>query len=682
MLPLMIALQIATAGGVHTNPRSPAESVAVVARARSEAADFLWVWRFYWEASEALRHQLQGDLFPNPHQRFIKPAGNRVTRERVNHVHCHPDSRGGFPVLPTMIPEGGGSLRAMCPRWSLPESPMHDERLSIDDALTDWLRSGVRQARAELITTLEHASNDLPGDGWLTGQRVRFALDQADTAAAVRAVRDCHASDWWCAALDGYVRYMRDDVPGADSLFSLALTEMPSTERCRWNDISVLLDEKARKQYSALPCDRRDTVEARFWWLADPLYSEAGNERRAEHFSRIVMIALHQDGPPTDRWNWMEGQGGTSLREMLLRYGWPSHAWWSGPLEDRSHYGYLGVFDERIQDMGTFTTAEYSAPRFRTTPDWSAVVDPWHATARAWDIAAARDDRGRSKLDWWPREHLARRAGPLAPLDEYQVGLFRRRNTIEIAVAANTPASTFALPMELGPPRRVGDAAVALAITPAPGELRVVRGTAPLDVGRVMSRTAMSGQPSIVGLEVQPLSGGIAARTRFGVTPPPVLEAMGQHEIAISDPVLVVPTPSGERPVSDPRIATNDMLGTTVLRDMDRVGVYWETYGVAAGDSVDVAVRIDRIGTPGLFRRLGTALGVAERVDGSATIRWKEPQSVAATTTMDGVVPIQGRSVTIDLSRLVPDKYAVTVTVSRAGGQTVSSTREFDLVRR
>jgi hypothetical protein len=123
------------------------------------------------------------------------------------------------------------------------------------------------------------------------------------------------------------------------------------------------------------------------------------------------------------------------------------------------------------------------------------------------------------------------------------------------------------------------------------------------------------------------------------------------------------------------------MLGSTRIVDLQRVGVYWETYGIAANDSVDVAVKIDRLGTPSMLRRLGNALHVADRVDGSATVSWKEPQPAAATTTIPGPVPIQGRNVTIDLSRLVPDKYSVTVIVSRGGGQIASASREFEIVK-
>jgi hypothetical protein len=156
---------------------------------------------------------------------------------------------------------------------------------------------------------------------------------------------------------------------------------------------------------------------------------------------------------------------------------------------------------------------------------------------------------------------------------------------------------------------------------------------------------------------------------------------MAPGEIAISEPVLLRPPHGSERPASDPDVALEDMLGTTRLRDMSRVGIYWETYGIAANDSVDVSVRIDRLGQPGIFRRLGTALHVADRVDGSATVRWKEPQSVIATTTIPGPVPIQGRNVTIDLSRLVADRYSVTVMISRANGQTATASREFEIMR-
>jgi hypothetical protein len=42
-----------------------------------------------------------------------------------------------------------------------------------------------------------------------------------------------------------------------------------------------------------------------------------------------------------------------------------------------------------------------------------------------------------------------------------------------------------------------------------------------------------------------------------------------------------------------------------------KIGVYWETYGYAAGDSVDVAVIISRNEPLSKFRRLGMKLRLA-----------------------------------------------------------------------
>ena len=115
MIPLIVALQIAaTAGGLAPTAR-PMDSAGAVNMLRRDAGDFLWAWRFHWEASERLRHEIQGELFPieSYFPKQPRPATNRTVRDRVNHLHCHPDARSGFPYLPTTIREGYGSLRAV-----------------------------------------------------------------------------------------------------------------------------------------------------------------------------------------------------------------------------------------------------------------------------------------------------------------------------------------------------------------------------------------------------------------------------------------------------------------------------------------------------------------------------------------------------------------------------------------
>ena len=181
-------------------------------------------------------------------------------------------------------------------------------------------------------------------------------------------------------------------------------------------------------------------------------------------------------------------------------------------------------------------------------------------------------------------------------------------------------------------------------------------------------------QPAIVGAEM-PASRreDVSGRTRFGVAPPQPLEALAPGETAISDPVLV--SADDDAPPG-PDVVLQRMLGSTHVRGA-KVGVYWETYGYAAGDSVDVAVVISRHEAISKMRRVGMFLHLAHDLNGSVAVRWGEPQPGHSAWTIPGVVPIQARSVRVDLSRLEPGHYNVQVLVGRRGGVPVSAGRDF-----
>src|SRR5262249_16616317 len=140
------------------------------------------------------------------------------------------------------------------------------------------------------------------------------------------------------------------------------------------------------------------------------------------------------------------------------------------------------------------------------------------------------------------------------------------------------------------------------------------------------------------------------ARTRLGITPPQPLEALRPGETAVSDPVLIA---TDDAPPPGPDRALEHMLGTTRVRGA-KVGVYWETYGYEASDSVDVAVVIIRRETLSKMRRIGMFLHMAHDINGSVAVRWGEPQPGHSAWSIPGVVPIQARSVRLDLSRLEP----------------------------
>src|SRR5688572_3336004 len=161
----------------------------------------------------------------------------------------------------------------------------------------------IRRARAQLLRDLEKASATLPGDDWIVGQRIRYLTEARDTAA-ISVARACLATKWWCEALLGLALHVAGDFPTADSAFSSALGNMPSLTRCHWTNLSPLLDDDIRGTYRKMGCAERDAVNARIWWVADPLYMTQGNERRTEHFSRMTHTALWKNSMNTFAMSW------------------------------------------------------------------------------------------------------------------------------------------------------------------------------------------------------------------------------------------------------------------------------------------------------------------------------------------------------------------------------------------
>jgi hypothetical protein len=154
-------------------------------------------------------------------------------------------------------------------------------------------------------------------------------------------------------------------------------------------------------------------------------------------------------------------------------------------------------------------------------------------------------------------------------------------------------------------------------------------------------------------------------------------------EIAISPPVLLRAPADGQTPETNPAEALDLMFGSTVFSTMGRVGVYWETYGVDKGDTVDVTLRVAPLRAPqGLLHRLGARLGIVASDPGGIAVTWREPSPERAVTTFPGAHPIQARNVTLDLSRLAPGDYTLAVSVARPAGVPVSAVRDFTILPR
>lgn len=47
--------------------------------------------------------------------------------------------------------------------------------------------------------------------------------------------------------------------------------------------------------------------------------------------------------------------------------------------------------------------------------------------------------------------------------------------------------------------------------------------------------------------------------------------------------------------------------------------MYWESYGLTDGDTVDTELQVERLDSPGVFQRIRVALGAAKELDGART---------------------------------------------------------------
>ncbi len=647
---LLLALQLAQApGAARQDARSPADTATflpVVASTRT----FLMRWRVAWQETQRDRGRHR--------------PGARAEHLRELARHCH------FALTPLAlrahVVTGPTTAHATCPTWYPAGAPrIEDERLGIDGALDPSLRPEIRERRDALRALLRTAARAVPADVGLARLRVRFALDAGDLADAWSVATACDVEAGGCGRLRALVLHRGGPAAAAHAAYLAAAAAMPDSARCAWNDVRPLLDEELRRDYARLPCDARADLEARLWWLADPLWLEPGNERRAEHFARRVQAGLLEFVGDDERQRFAPRKGGESVVEGLVRYGWPSQMYWTSHFEDDEHAKWL--LAHGADTAAPYVVREYTRGRLHTMPASRALLAPLRAAPDDWQLTApARDD------DWWPVEHYARDRSRLVQLPAGQSVMLRRHDATRFVWAGDLDAAALA--------RRDGDG---------------VRATlfASRDVGRVETLGAFAaavGRPLVVherlrpgaallGIELPGDEARAAARTRFGVEVPATLAALAGGR-ALSAPLLFDPPRDAAATVAlDADDAIGRMLGTTTLAGTRRVGIYWESYGFAATDTVDVEVRITRRDRPGVLERL--LARVAGRDDGETVgTRWREqPGSSRAIQLVEGDVPLQMRSLVLDLGRLEHGRYAVSLAVRDARGRAATSEREIAL---
>ena len=473
-------------------------------------------------------------------------------------------------------------------------------------------------ARERLIRMLDSVADRVPGDEWIAGQRVRYLLEAGRPADALAAARHCRATPWWCEALDGLARHVAGDYPGADQAFRTALAHMPASTRCRWTDLSVLLEGRVGRAYGRLGCDERTRRNPRIWWLAQPLLSRAGNDRRTEHFARRTLAHAWRDAASP-----YGLQNGSDQTELMERYGWP--VGWSQSVSPAG------------PDAGRTVIGSEREPSYHFLPESLAVPGP-----------TVPGDAP------WARERYAPAYADAFEFIEPEIAAFRRGDSTVVIAIWDLSQDTLFRGLER-------EAALVLARDEMTVPV-VTRQAGAAVSGLLVARAPW--EPGLVSLEITAPAERRAARGRLGLR---MLRPPGQR-VVVSDLLAFDPSDSLPTDLSDVLPAAHSLLD---LPRGTRVGLYWEVYGLAAGgERLATAVRVvpERIGW---LRRAAGSLGLASRPR-RAELAWTE-----SGVPRNGVAP---RALVLDLSTLPPGDYRIEVTVRAEGAPAAVAARPMRIV--
>jgi hypothetical protein len=483
-----------------------------------------------------------------------------------------------------------------------------------------------KAARRVLLDRLAKAATTQPGDRWIVGQRVRYLVEDDRPREATQAAHECRAESSWCAVLTGFALHAAGDFAGSDRAFDAALAAMSERDRCRWTDISLLLEGDARKRYERLSCEQRGPFEARFWALSRPLFLLPANDLRTEHFARLTMAELIRMSRYPHDLPW-----GDDSREMLVRYGWETG--WSRELPSVS------------SPTDVHVVGHEPTPAFDFVPDAAALATPDSVDASDWSL---HDPEAQSR-------YAPRYARSVRDLD-YQVAMFRRGDSAVVVAAFDAGRdSVFA--------RDSIDAALAVAPTHAPDSAHVVT-----DSGSPRRATLMTSAPwapLIVSVEARDSAARRIARARTVVRPP---DAAGR--VTISD-LLLFDDPSA-LPVSLDDAAKRARASMRVDRATP-VGVYWEMYGVLpAGESLAYTLTVTRDGSS-WYRRAAEKIGVVDR-RAPVRMQWDEPSARPEAA--------RSRALAVDFSTLPEGRYRVELKLDAGGETAATASRLVEVGRR
>lgn len=239
---------------------------------------------------------------------------------------------------------------------------------------------------------------------------------------------------------------------------------------------------------------------------------------------------------------------------------------------------------------------------------------------------------------------------------DVQIALMRRNNYGLVVAGVRLPESADSI---------AGSVPVSLLGQAPGGPLQVVdlREDARWGQGTVL--TGAITQPLVLSAEA--LGGGrevAGARYRWGI--PQVLTTPAAGSCALSEPLLL----HGAATEQTFEAVRQQVRSSTTLSTGRTTGLYWESYGFAASDSVDVQLIVES------SERSATSPLERERV---VSMAWREPSATTALVPVADHPTTLGRVMTLNLATLRKGNYQLRITMRSARCAEVAGTRAFQV---
>ncbi|MEQ1692589.1 MAG: hypothetical protein ABMA00_14970, partial [Gemmatimonas sp.] len=484
-----------------------------------------------------------------------------------------------------------------------------------DDVPPPEERNDAKIERLELLQVLKEAQQADATDDWVSGMRVRYALEAGQLDTAAMAARACGGTAWWCAALEGLVAHSDNRHEAAARAFTRALDAMPAEQRCEWTDVTWWLEPSQHATYKTIPCADRGAENTRIFRLAQPLWMLPANDVANELYSRWTISRVHSLGRIP-----YEMSFGRNILESQVRYGWPT-AW---SIQNG------GVADPRPPSViGHEPTPSYD---FMATP--AVIAKPMGATAADWDLK-----RGNARMRYSPRFGIGYGALP------HQFARFRRGDSTLVA-------GGYRMVRELEMGRAPYTAALTLdGFNGRPA--RQVRKDSATAAGALL--LSMGTTPMLASIEVLAPVGRKAARARTTVQPLPANARLSDYLVLVRGDASA--TPSLER-------SAQSAYGSLEIEGGTTIGLYWEIYRQATVSApLAVSLKATRIGAS-FMQKLGSSIGLSKAIT-PVSIRFADNGRA------DGSF---GRSLTLNFPQVPNGEYQLTLVVA-GGGMTDSTTQ-------